>query len=127
MFSRPSLYIQVYRQHYRRSLRGLRPVKKAPRTYEHPAGQITFHTNLARTRSFRRLSGPSTRENVGLQTNHHHCRELYKAIYANNLHVLSTGDQRYWPTDLNKIPDLLYICVVIGINIYYLKDDSCLY
>lgn len=34
-------------------------------------------------------------------------RELLKAIQSNNLNHVSTGTPTYWPTDPNKIPDLL--------------------
>jgi hypothetical protein len=34
-------------------------------------------------------------------------RDLYNTMLENKLEILSTGEQTYWPTDINKIPDLL--------------------
>ena len=51
-------------------------------------------------------------------------RELLKAIKNKNLSHLSTGEPTYWPTDMNKIPDLLDFCVTKGISKNYLKAES---
>ena len=48
-------------------------------------------------------------------------RTLEKYIRNNNLNILSTGTPTYWPTDLNKKPDLLDITVTRGINTNKLK------
>lgn len=46
-------------------------------------------------------------------------RELLKAIDTNNYSFLSTGTPTYWPTDPQKIPDLLDFYVTNGINETY--------
>lgn len=43
-------------------------------------------------------------------------RNLLNIIQQNNLNVLSTGEPTYWPTDINKIPDLLDFAVTKGIS-----------
>lgn len=43
-------------------------------------------------------------------------RNLLKAIQQLHLKYLSTGEPTYWPTDLNKIPDLLDFAVTKGIS-----------
>ena len=43
-------------------------------------------------------------------------RNLYTVLRQLNLQYLSTGEPTYWPTDLNKIPDLLDFAVVKGIS-----------
>lgn len=42
-------------------------------------------------------------------------RELYKCISSNHYNVLSTGSPTYWPSDSNKIPDLLDFVVFNGV------------
>lgn len=42
-------------------------------------------------------------------------RELLKCIANNNLKHVSTGKPTYWPTDKNKIPDVIDFCVMKGI------------
>ena len=42
-------------------------------------------------------------------------RELMKAIETNNLNHLSTGQPTHWPSDTNKIPDLIDFCVTKNI------------
>lgn len=53
-------------------------------------------------------------------------RELYKAIEAQHLQVVSSGEPTYWPTDRRKIPDIIDFSVIKGINKSYLKAESCL-
>ena len=48
-------------------------------------------------------------------------RKLEKYIRNNNLNILSTGTPTYWPTDLNKKPDLLDFAVTRGLNTNKLK------
>jgi hypothetical protein len=36
-------------------------------------------------------------------------RELYQTIKEKQLEILSTGERTYWPTDINKTPDLLLV------------------
>lgn len=43
-------------------------------------------------------------------------RELYKCIQKYHYSVLSTGSPTYWPSDINKIPDLLDFVVYKGIS-----------
>lgn len=51
-------------------------------------------------------------------------RELYALINENNYSTLSTGEPTYWPTDVNKIPDLLDFCITHGISSNYLDIQS---
>lgn len=53
-------------------------------------------------------------------------RELWKAIQEHNLNHLSTGEPTYWPTDRNKIPDLIDFCITKGISPNYMTAKSCL-
>lgn len=53
-------------------------------------------------------------------------RELMKAIESSNLGYLSAGEPTYWPTDREKIPDLLDFCVTRGVSQNYLQAESCL-
>jgi len=39
-------------------------------------------------------------------------RNLLAAIENNNAKYLSTGEPTYWPTDPNKVPDLIDFCVI---------------
>jgi hypothetical protein len=39
-------------------------------------------------------------------------RELYKAAVARGCEFVSTGKPTYWPTDHNKIPDLIDFFVI---------------
>jgi len=47
-------------------------------------------------------------------------RELEKVLQANNYTPLSAGTPTYWPTDSNKIPDLLDFFVTSGISPSYM-------
>jgi hypothetical protein len=51
-------------------------------------------------------------------------RELSKIIQEKNYSVLSTGTPTYWPTDGNKIPDLLDFFVSNGISSTYTDIQS---
>jgi hypothetical protein len=42
-------------------------------------------------------------------------REGLKTMERNNLKHLSTGEPRYWPSDRNKLPDVMDFCVTKGI------------
>jgi hypothetical protein len=42
-------------------------------------------------------------------------REVLKTMERNNLKHLSTGETTYWPSDKNKLPDLVDFCVKMGI------------
>lgn len=47
-------------------------------------------------------------------------KELMSLIQENNYHALSTGTPTYWPTDPNKIPDLLDLFITNGISPAYM-------
>jgi hypothetical protein len=51
-------------------------------------------------------------------------RELSKVIQEHNYSFLSTGTPTYWPTDGNKIPDLLDFFVTNGISSTYTDIQS---
>lgn len=51
-------------------------------------------------------------------------RELYKAMKNQQLEVLSTGEPTYWPTDVNKTPDLIDFFVFNGLSHNYLSIKS---
>lgn len=53
-------------------------------------------------------------------------RSLLKCLDDNNLNHVSTGSPTYWPTDLNKIPDLLDFFVTRGISQNYMDIVSSL-
>lgn len=53
-------------------------------------------------------------------------RELHKVMKHNNLNCLSTGQPTYWPSDPNKIPDLVDICITKGIDTKKCSVESCL-
>jgi hypothetical protein len=42
-------------------------------------------------------------------------RELYQTIQEKQLVILSTGEPTYWPTDINKTPDLLDFFIFKGL------------
>ena len=50
--------------------------------------------------------------------------ELQKAIYSNNCEVLSTGKPTYWPTDPNKIPDLIDFFIIKNIPTNYIMINE---
>ncbi|PNF35988.1 hypothetical protein B7P43_G02290 [Cryptotermes secundus] len=49
-----------------------------------------------------------------------------KVIETNNLNHLSTGQPTYWPSDADKIPDLVDFCVTKSIPPNSIQADSCL-
>jgi hypothetical protein len=51
-------------------------------------------------------------------------RELEQVIRRNNYSILSTGSPTYWPTDPQKIPDLLDFFVINGISTTYTNITS---
>lgn len=51
-------------------------------------------------------------------------RNLMKVITSRNLHVVCSGTPTYWPTDTNKIPDILDFFVTNGINSNYIQTES---
>ncbi|EFN76729.1 RNA-directed DNA polymerase from mobile element jockey, partial [Harpegnathos saltator] len=48
-------------------------------------------------------------------------RELFKAINACKCDYISSGKPTYWPTDVEKTPDLLDFYITKGISNNYLK------
>ena len=42
--------------------------------------------------------------------------QLYNTITANNFDVVSSGEPTYWPTDFNKLPDLIDFSVIKNIK-----------
>lgn len=51
-------------------------------------------------------------------------RELYASIGENNCEALSTGNPTYWPTDPNKIPDLIDFFIIKNISSTYMKIED---
>jgi hypothetical protein len=51
-------------------------------------------------------------------------RELYMAIQNNNYSIISTGTPTYWPTDGNKMPDLLDFFITNGISSNYISETT---
>lgn len=51
-------------------------------------------------------------------------RELEKCIVKNNLNILSTGKPTYWPSDNNKIPDVIDFCVTKNILANHLLAEQ---
>jgi hypothetical protein len=61
---------------------------------------------------------------MALTFNNKKGRELSKVIQEKNYSFLSTGTPSYWPTDGNKIPDLLDFFVTNGIPSTYTDIQS---
>ena len=53
-------------------------------------------------------------------------RILFKTMQAMNLSHISSGSPTYWPSDLNKLPDLIDFCVTKGISANHTKVESSL-
>lgn len=51
-------------------------------------------------------------------------RELLAAIRENDSEAYSTGRPTYWPTDQNKIPDLIDFFIIRKISANYMKIDE---
>ena len=51
-------------------------------------------------------------------------RELYQAAMDYGCEFVSTGKPTYWPTDPNKIPDLIDFFVVKNVSANYIKIDE---
>lgn len=51
---------------------------------------------------------------------------LYKLMQSNNLEPISSGKPTYWPTDPNKVPDLLDFFITKGISSNYIQCDTSL-
>jgi len=53
-------------------------------------------------------------------------RELSRVLHENNYSYLSTGTPTYWPTDAQKIPDLLDLFITNGISTSYVEIQASL-
>lgn len=53
-------------------------------------------------------------------------RELKKSVDTHNLITLGTGKPTYWPTDTNRIPDLIDFFIVKGLSDIYFDVESIL-
>jgi len=53
-------------------------------------------------------------------------RELSRVLHENNYSYLSTGTPTYWPTDAQKIPDLLDLFITNGISTSYVDIQASL-
>lgn len=53
-------------------------------------------------------------------------RQLKNSIDSNHLTAISASEPTYWPTDPNKVPDLLDFFIVGGLSRHYFKAESCL-
>jgi hypothetical protein len=51
-------------------------------------------------------------------------RNLLNVMQQYNLDYMSTGEPKYWPTDLKKIPDLLDFAITKGISDIYSSIKS---
>jgi hypothetical protein len=52
-------------------------------------------------------------------------RVLLKTLESRKYRHLSSGEPTYWPTDLNKLPDILDFCVTKGIHSNFVTAKSC--
>lgn len=52
-------------------------------------------------------------------------RLIHKILNLHHYDHLSTGEPTYWPTDRNKLPDLVDFCITKGIPPNYLTAKSC--
>lgn len=53
-------------------------------------------------------------------------RQLQASVTSMNLRTISAGEPTYWPTDTNKLPDLLDFFICKGLSSSYLRAESCL-
>src|SRR5436190_4288500 len=53
-------------------------------------------------------------------------RTLHRTVTEMNLDCVSSGQPTYWPTDQNKIPDLLDFFVLKGITLNYINTEPSL-
>ena len=61
---------------------------------------------------------------MGQQTCHSKRQNFLKSITTNNLNYLTTYELTYWPTDTNKIPDLLDFFITKNISPRYVQINS---
>ncbi|KMQ87932.1 reverse transcriptase [Lasius niger] len=53
-------------------------------------------------------------------------KELLLAGRSLNCEFLSSGSPGYWPTDVNRLPDVINFFVVRGLSANYIKVETCL-
>ncbi|CAG9783481.1 unnamed protein product [Diatraea saccharalis] len=53
-------------------------------------------------------------------------RQLKQAVDTNHLVTLSTSEPTHWPTDTNKLPDIIDFYICKGMSQYASKTDACL-
>ena len=51
-------------------------------------------------------------------------KQLFDAITQSNLETISTGSPTYWPSDKNKVPDLIDFFVLKGISKYNTRIEN---
>jgi endonuclease/exonuclease/phosphatase family metal-dependent hydrolase len=51
--------------------------------------------------------------------------KVLKTIERNNVRRLSKGEPTYWPSDRNKLSDLVDFCVTKGISKNFAVTESC--
>ncbi|CAG9133710.1 unnamed protein product [Plutella xylostella] len=52
-------------------------------------------------------------------------RRLKHCLTNNRLQTITTGRPTYWPTDVNRLPDLLDFFIYKGVQSYFLDIDDC--
>ncbi|GBP00932.1 Probable RNA-directed DNA polymerase from transposon BS [Eumeta japonica] len=52
-------------------------------------------------------------------------RELLKSAQSGHMNIISTGQPTYWPTDKDKIPDIVDFCIFKGIANTNISCSSC--
>lgn len=62
----------------------------------------------------------------GSRLNNPKGRELFKAISANNIEIATSRKPTYWPTDSNKLPDLLDFYLLRGMPISHIWVENIL-
>lgn len=53
-------------------------------------------------------------------------RQLKLSIDSNNLTTLSTAEPTHWPSDTNKLPDIIDFFICKGMSQYFISINSCL-
>ena len=62
----------------------------------------------------------------GSRTTNPKGRQLIQSMNGNNLKHISTGEPTYWPSDINKFPDVIDFCVTKGLPSHSLAAKSSL-
>jgi hypothetical protein len=71
------------------------------------------------------LRAATTMQNIPIGALTPRGRVLLKTMESNHLTHLSTGQPTYWPSDVNKIPDLVDFCVTKGMSSNFAVAQSC--